>query len=215
MYSPFPPALALTICTDPFIAVTVRPAVQAHKDGSRHWIKDKGPAVESYIGFIESYRDPSGVRGEWEGFCACVNKEVSAKFQVRAADQLLHRPLKSGTNSEFGLVSNHLCEIIIKNVVSQVLVDKAEDMLAMMPWSADFEKDKFLRPGWPPPPLSPHCYELLSAETALHFARVGCVRPLLGRAHSCWLALSHRLHQPRGAFLRLLWRPGRDQHPEL
>ncbi|KAI1489741.1 peptidase family M49 [Biscogniauxia mediterranea] len=82
----------------------------AFKDSQRFWIRDKGPMVESNIGFIETYRDPAGIRGEWEGFAAVVNLERTRAFGA--------------------------------------LVEAAPSLIPLLPWSKEFEKDKFLSPDF-------------------------------------------------------------------
>ncbi|KAG7854734.1 hypothetical protein KL919_005016 [Ogataea angusta] len=55
-------------------------SMNAHYQSQVHWVKDMGPAVETNIGFIETYREPANVRGEWECLVAMVNKDRTAKF---------------------------------------------------------------------------------------------------------------------------------------
>lgn len=65
--------------------------IEDHKDAQREWVRDLGPTVETNLGFIESYRDPSGVRAEWEGFVSIVNKSQSKRYAalVNAAEKFI------------------------------------------------------------------------------------------------------------------------------
>lgn len=65
--------------------------INKHKGSQIYWVKDKGPSVETNLGFIENYRDPKGVRSEFESFVAFVDKDISKKYAelVDVAPELL------------------------------------------------------------------------------------------------------------------------------
>jgi dipeptidyl-peptidase-3 len=78
--------------------------IDEHRQASVHWVHDAGPPVETILGFIEAYRDPSGTRREWMGLVALQNKAqttVLGKLGDRAEELISKLPwVKPG---EYGL----------------------------------------------------------------------------------------------------------------
>jgi len=58
--------------------------MQHHIDASISWVKDESAPVETIIGFIESYRDPLGLRCEWLGLVAIQNKSETMALGMLA-----------------------------------------------------------------------------------------------------------------------------------
>lgn len=48
--------------------------MEVYKNSQRTWVKDVKPSVETVIGFVEPYRDPYGVRAEFEGLVGIVHR---------------------------------------------------------------------------------------------------------------------------------------------
>ncbi|XWW92118.1 hypothetical protein V2A60_000040 [Cordyceps javanica] len=55
---------------------------QHFKTAQTFCVRDHSPNVETVMGFIETYQDPHGVRGAWEGIVAVVNQQQSHKFST-------------------------------------------------------------------------------------------------------------------------------------
>ena len=48
-------------------------SMQTYRESQRIWVQDRNPAVETILGFVEPYRDPYGVRAEFEGVVGIVD----------------------------------------------------------------------------------------------------------------------------------------------
>jgi dipeptidyl-peptidase III len=49
--------------------------LERYRDSQRTWIADRAPKVENIFGFVEPYRDPFGIRAEFEALVAISNAE--------------------------------------------------------------------------------------------------------------------------------------------
>ena len=47
-------------------------SLEADRKSQKTWVADISPRVDNILGFVEPYRDPYGVRGEWEG-AVCIS----------------------------------------------------------------------------------------------------------------------------------------------
>ena len=56
--------------------------MESYKTSQREWVKDIKPSVEAFFGFIEPYRDPFGIRAEFEGLCGIVNEQETQNLTV-------------------------------------------------------------------------------------------------------------------------------------
>ena len=64
-----------------------------YRDSQKAWIQDKTPRVENIFGFVEPYRDPFGVRAEFEGLVAIRDREATdaLKRLIYHSDKFIRR----------------------------------------------------------------------------------------------------------------------------
>lgn len=84
-----------------------------YKDSQRIWVNDKVPPVETVIGFIEPYRDPLGVRSEFEGIVGIpdTGETRTLKELSKVADKFVCRlPWVNGEDGNKGPFEKEIFE---------------------------------------------------------------------------------------------------------
>ena len=79
--------------------------LEAYRASLRTWVKDLTPSVENIFGFVEPYRDPFGIRAEFEGLVAITHPEETkalAKLSGQSAKFIRRLPWADGYKDNDG-----------------------------------------------------------------------------------------------------------------
>ena len=57
-------------------------SLNAYRKSQKTWVTDVSPRVENILGFVEPYRDPYGVRAEWEGAVCISDPDETSKLKA-------------------------------------------------------------------------------------------------------------------------------------
>ncbi|RHZ46900.1 dipeptidyl peptidase III [Aspergillus thermomutatus] len=79
--------------------------LNSYREAQRVWVKDKAPKVETVFGFVEPYRDPLGIRAEFEGIVGISDSEgtkVLGKLAEIASDIIPQLPWAQGYEENNG-----------------------------------------------------------------------------------------------------------------
>ncbi|GLA68592.1 hypothetical protein AtubIFM55763_005333 [Aspergillus tubingensis] len=88
-------------------------SLEAYRESLRIWVNDKAPSVETVIGFVEPYRDPLGVRAEFEGIVGIPDAAETKILNTLAtrANQLVYKlPWVENTGDSKGPYEKELFE---------------------------------------------------------------------------------------------------------
>ncbi|KAK4033925.1 dipeptidyl peptidase III [Parachaetomium inaequale] len=88
-------------------------SLEAYRDSQRIWVRDKGPRVENIFGFVEPYRDPHGIRAEFEGLVAIADDDETrllAKLVEHSAKFIRRLPWATPENDGKGPFEKSLFE---------------------------------------------------------------------------------------------------------
>lgn len=84
-----------------------------YRESQRIWVRDKGPRVENIMGFVEPYRDPHGIRAEFEGLVAMADADetkVLARLVENSAKFIRRLPWAMPENDGKGPFEKSLFE---------------------------------------------------------------------------------------------------------